>query len=57
MGDQARDSRTTGMVSTQNLAQEDPERDQGRIDPVPPECLDRGHRLGDDLLRKDIGKR
>ena len=36
MGDQAGDGRAAGMVGTQNLAQEDPQRDQRRIDPVEP---------------------
>ena len=57
MGNQSRDGRTAGMVRAQDLSQEDPKRDQGRVDPIHPERLDCRQRLGDDLLRKDIRER
>jgi hypothetical protein len=46
MGNQMGNRRTTGRVPAQNLAQEDPQRDQWRIDPVLPtpfDCLQCWH--------------
>jgi hypothetical protein len=54
-GYQAGDGRTTGMVGAQYLTQEHPKRDQGRVNSVHPERLDRCQCLRDDLLREDVG--
>ena len=51
------DCRTAGMVCAQNLTQEDPQRNQRRIDPVDPVLADRCRRLRDELLREDIAER
>jgi hypothetical protein len=57
MGDQACDRRSTARVRAKDLPQEDPQRDQRRIDSVHPERIDRCQRLLDDLLRKDVAER
>jgi hypothetical protein len=56
MGDQAGDRRATRMIRTQNLTQENPQRNQRRKDSVQPVRAERCQRLGNDLLRKDIGE-
>jgi hypothetical protein len=47
MSDQPGDRRTTRMVRTQNLTQENPQRDERRIDPIQPAHIDRCQRLCD----------
>src|SRR5262249_4401511 len=44
------------MVGTQDLTQEDPERDQRGKDAVQP-AAERGQRLGDHFLRENLGER
>jgi hypothetical protein len=56
MGDQAGDSSAAGRVGTQDLAQENPEGDQGGKDPVQP-ATERGQRLLDHLFGEGIGER
>jgi hypothetical protein len=56
MGDQAGDGSTTARVGTKDLPQEDPQRDQRGIDPVPPYHLARCQRSRDDSLGEDVGE-
>jgi hypothetical protein len=57
MGDQAGDGSTTARVGTEDLAQEDPQRDQRGKDPVPPNHLNRRQRTRDYCLGEDVGER
>jgi hypothetical protein len=45
------------MVRTQYLTQENPQRDERRIDPIQPAHIDRCQRLRDDPLSEHIGER
>ena len=56
MSDQARDGRTTGMILAQHLAQEDPQRNQRRIDPVEPDNIQCFQCLHYRILRQYIGE-
>jgi hypothetical protein len=56
MANQAGDGCAAGMIGTQDLSQEDPQRDQRRKDAVQPPA-DRGQRLLNDLFREDISER
>jgi hypothetical protein len=56
MSDQTGDGGSARMVCTQDLSQEDPQRNQRRKDSVQPVLAERGQRLGNNLLRKDVGK-
>jgi hypothetical protein len=56
MSNQARDGRTTGMVLAQHLAQEDPQRNQRRIDPVEPDNIQCFQCLRYSILRQYIGE-
>ena len=57
MRNQTRDGRTTGMVRAQDLAQEDPQRDERRIDAVHPIDIHCCQCLRDDRLREHIRER
>jgi hypothetical protein len=56
MSDQTGNGSATRMILAQHLAQEDPQRDQRRIDSIQPNRLDSCHRLHDDLLGENVGK-
>src|SRR5262249_61893840 len=56
MSDQPSDGGAAGMVSTQDLSEKDPQGHQGRKDSVQPVHAERGQRLGNNLLRKDVGE-
>ena len=56
VGDQAGDGGAAGVVGTEDLAQEDPKRNQGGEDPVQP-AGESGQRLREDLLGEDVGER
>ena len=56
MGDEAGDGGAAGVVGTEDLAQEDPKRNQWGEDPVQP-AGEGGQRLRDDLLGQDVGER
>jgi hypothetical protein len=45
------------MVRTQDLPQEDPQRDQWRVDSVHPKPLDRLQCSLDEVFREDVGER
>jgi hypothetical protein len=56
MGEQAGDGGAARMVGTQDLPEEDPERDQRGEDPIHP-TAQRGQRLCDHVFREGIGER
>jgi hypothetical protein len=56
VGDQAGDGGAAGVVRAEDLAQEDPERNQRGEDPVQP-AGDRRQRLLDDVFGQDVGER
>jgi hypothetical protein len=56
MSNQAGDGGAARMVCAQDLSQEDPKCDQGREDSVQPVLAERGQRLGNHLLREDVGE-
>jgi hypothetical protein len=56
MSDQASDGSAARLIGAQDLSQEDPQRNQGRKDSVQPVFAERGQRLGNNLLRKDVGE-
>src|SRR5262249_6183386 len=47
----------TGMVGTEDLPQEDPQRDERRIDALHPEATDRGQGALDEILGEHVGER
>ncbi len=57
MSNQTSDRRPTRMVRAQDLAQEDPQRDQRRIDAVDPIGIDCCQCLRHDLLREHVRER
>jgi hypothetical protein len=57
MSDQPSDSCTAGVILTQNLAQENPQRDQRRIDSIQKTRLDVCQCFRNRLLREDVAKR
>src|SRR5205823_11793748 len=54
--DQAGHGGAAGMVRTQDLSEEDPERDQGGKDPVQP-AGEGGQRLLQNIFGEDVGER
>src|SRR5262249_18530107 len=54
VGKQAGDGRPTGVVRAQHLAQEDPQRDERRKDPIDPGYADRGEGLRDEVFGEDV---
>ena len=56
MGDQAGDGGAAGVVSAEDLPEEDPQRHERGEHPVEPGA-DRSQRLRDDLLGEDVGER
>ena len=57
VGGQASDRGPAGGVGAEDLAEEDPQRDQGRVDPVYPGDVVRPQGPGDEILREDVGER